>query len=262
MKHSVKKRILTLVMAVVVALGVFPAGTVFAAADAEAVRGLSVVPGKTTQQNIDTAWGEGTAEFTESEGVYTLKLLKNLEMEGELVLGTRHHSDQYVLGSIGKVPSPAEQLELTGGQFNIDPTAYADDVPVAEVVSKGGDSKGFFIGKKTEEAASQVESGDQIVVKKGDAVLEGLPKDVIVKNEGDGSVTAHGNTVLPGTSVQIQDSAAEEPSLPAISSINGWKLRRNTDWYYYKNGKTVTGWIELEGILFYLDETGKMATPG
>lgn len=41
---------------------------------------------------------------------------------------------------------------------------------------------------------------------------------------------------------------------------NGW-VQKGTDWYYYKNGQMLTGWISSNGYKYYLDPAdGKMAT--
>ena len=54
-----------------------------------------------------------------------------------------------------------------------------------------------------------------------------------------------------------------EPSFGGNIEIihpNGWEQNRNGEWVYYKNGRRVKGWIEENGISYYLDEDYTMVT--
>ena len=48
------------------------------------------------------------------------------------------------------------------------------------------------------------------------------------------------------------------PSVAHAAGKSGWK-KENGSWYYYRNGKKVTGWIKDGNFWYYMDRNGKMA---
>lgn len=51
----------------------------------------------------------------------------------------------------------------------------------------------------------------------------------------------------------------QQPQKPEQSQKNGWE-QRGYDWYYYVNGRRVTGWQQISGIWYYMDPNGRMQT--
>ena len=60
---------------------------------------------------------------------------------------------------------------------------------------------------------------------------------------------------------QLQVGQAEEESLelPKEKPLEGW-LQRDGNWYCYRRGKAVTGWVSYWGVEYYLDDTGAAVT--
>lgn len=53
---------------------------------------------------------------------------------------------------------------------------------------------------------------------------------------------------------------AIDQATPTAYDGSGWVIKNNS-WYYYHSGKQITGWIECNGVRYYLDKsTGKMKT--
>ena len=53
----------------------------------------------------------------------------------------------------------------------------------------------------------------------------------------------------------VPHAAAESTEL----TPNGWQYEKGR-WYYYRNGRTATGWLQDQGMAYYLKESGAAAT--
>ncbi len=78
------KKLLPVLLALALVLTMAPASTSAEGEAVENARTFSFIGGTTTQEDIDAAWGEGavsyTADIVEGETVYTIKLLKDINM--------------------------------------------------------------------------------------------------------------------------------------------------------------------------------------
>lgn len=80
-----KRKLLPILMALVMVLTMIPAAVFAADGTVENAGTFSFIGGETTQEAIDAAWGEGAVSYTSEEVggemVYTIKLLKDINMD-------------------------------------------------------------------------------------------------------------------------------------------------------------------------------------
>jgi glucan-binding YG repeat protein len=75
--------------------------------------------------------------------------------------------------------------------------------------------------------------------------------DKVAQGHVDGYVKAFG--------LKKRQALQPQPQLEVITK-NGW-LKENGSWYYYKNGKKETGWLEYKkDVWYFLATDGKMLT--
>lgn len=55
------------------------------------------------------------------------------------------------------------------------------------------------------------------------------------------------------------EEASKAPSVEVKEKLNGWK-QKNSYWYYYKDDKEQTGWLQDNNKWYYLGNDGKMRT--
>ena len=120
----------------------------------------------------------------------------------------------------GEVASVNHTEFVSGGIFN-QPVEAAYVVPASTVANRtSGDTTTYFIGTPTTVAAylADTKAGDAIEVTQGDLELAALPGDVTVKNTGEGTVTANGETA---TAEGVTTVAPAEPETDPISPPTG-----------------------------------------
>lgn len=120
----------------------------------------------------------------------------------------------------GEVASVNHTEFVSGGIFN-QPVEAAYVVPASTVANRtSGDTTTYFIGTPTTVAANlaDTKAGDAIEVTQGDLELAALPGDVTVKNTGEGTVTANGETA---TAEGVTTVAPAEPETDPISPPTG-----------------------------------------
>ena len=120
----------------------------------------------------------------------------------------------------GAVASVNHTEFVSGGIFN-QPVEAAYVVPDSTVANRtSGDTTTYFIGTPTTVAANlaDTKAGDAIEVTQGDLELAALPGDVTVKNTGEGTVTANGETA---TAEGVTTVAPAEPETDPISPPTG-----------------------------------------
>ena len=120
----------------------------------------------------------------------------------------------------GEVASVNHTEFVSGGIFS-QPVEAAYVVPASTVANRtSGDTTTYFIGTPTTVAANlaDTKAGDAIEVTQGDLELAALPGDVTVKNTGEGTVTANGETA---TAEGVTTVAPAEPETDPISPPTG-----------------------------------------
>ncbi len=120
----------------------------------------------------------------------------------------------------GAVASVNHTEFVSGGIFN-QPVEAAYVIPDSTVANRtSGDTTTYFIGTPTTVAANlaDTKAGDAIEVTQGDLELAALPGDVTVKNTGEGTVTANGETA---TAEGVTTVAPAEPETDPISPPTG-----------------------------------------
>ena len=120
----------------------------------------------------------------------------------------------------GEVASANHTEFVSGGIFN-QPVEAAYVIPDSTVAGRtSGDTTTYFIGTPTTVAANlaDTKAGDAIEVTQGDLELAALPGDVTVKNTGEGTVTANGETA---TAEGVTTVAPAEPETDPISPPTG-----------------------------------------
>ena len=120
----------------------------------------------------------------------------------------------------GEVASVNHTEFVSGGIFS-QPVEAAYVVPASTVAGRtSGDTTTYFIGTPTTGAANlaDTKAGDAIEVTQGDLELAALPGDVTVKNTGEGTVTANGETA---TAEGVTTVAPAEPETDPISPPTG-----------------------------------------
>ena len=120
----------------------------------------------------------------------------------------------------GAVASVNHTKFVSGGIFS-QPVEAAYVVPKSTVANRtSGDTTTYFIGTPTTVAANlaDTKAGDAIEVTQGDLELAALPGDVTVKNTGEGTVTANGETA---TAEGVTTVAPTEPETDPISPPTG-----------------------------------------
>lgn len=120
----------------------------------------------------------------------------------------------------GEVASVNHTKFVSGGIFR-QPVEAAYVVPASTVANRtSGDTTTYFIGTPTTVAAylADTKAGDAIEVTQGDLELAALPGDVTVKNTGEGTVTANGETA---TAEGVTTVAPAEPETDPISPPTG-----------------------------------------
>lgn len=120
----------------------------------------------------------------------------------------------------GEVASVNHTKFVSGGIFS-QPVEAAYVVPASTVANRtSGDTTTYFIGTPTTVAAylADTKAGDAIEVTQGDLELAALPGDVTVKNTGEGTVTANGETA---TAEGVTTVAPAEPETDPISPPTG-----------------------------------------
>lgn len=120
----------------------------------------------------------------------------------------------------GEVASVNHTKFVSGGIFS-QPVEAAYVVPASTVAGRtSGDTTTYFIGTPTTVAANlaDTKAGDAIEVTQGDLELAALPGDVTVKNTGEGTVTANGETA---TAEGVTTVAPAEPETDPISPPTG-----------------------------------------
>lgn len=120
----------------------------------------------------------------------------------------------------GAVASVNHTEFVSGGIFS-QPVEAAYVVPASTVANRtSGDTTTYFIGTPTTVAAylADTKAGDAIEVTQGDLELAALPGDVTVKNTGEGTVTANGETA---TAEGVTTVAPAEPETDPISPPTG-----------------------------------------
>ena len=120
----------------------------------------------------------------------------------------------------GEVASVNHTEFVSGGIFS-QPIEAAYVVPASTVANRtSGDTTTYFIGTPTTVAAylADTKAGDAIEVTQGNLELAALPGDVTVKNTGEGTVTANGETA---TAEGVTTVAPTEPETDPISPPTG-----------------------------------------
>lgn len=120
----------------------------------------------------------------------------------------------------GAVASANHTEFVSGGIFN-QPVEATYVVPASTVANRtSGNTTTYFIGTPTTVAANlaDTKAGDTIEVTQGDLELAALPSDVTVKNTGEGTVTANGETA---TAEGVTTVAPAEPETDPISPPTG-----------------------------------------
>ncbi len=87
--------------------------------------------------------------------------------------------------------------EVNGGIFSSDVEQFVAEDAASVSLTSNGESK-FYIGASetvAERIAGAAAAGDEIAVKQGNVAFVGLPSDITVQNDGDGTVTANGEEV-------------------------------------------------------------------
>ncbi len=85
-------------------------------------------------------------------------------------------------------------VDVTGGTFNKDVSAYADEDAALATVTSGGATK-YVVGDTIAKEAAKAGEGDQITVTKGSVDLTNVADGVIVSNSGSGNVNVNGEQV-------------------------------------------------------------------
>lgn len=85
-------------------------------------------------------------------------------------------------------------VDVTGGTFNKDVSAYADEDAALATVTSGGATK-YVVGDTIAKEAAKAGEGDQITVTKGSVDLTNVADGVIVSNSGSGDVSVNGDVV-------------------------------------------------------------------
>ena len=120
----------------------------------------------------------------------------------------------------GEVASVNHTKFVSGGIFS-QPVEAAYVVPASTAANRtSGDTTTYFIGTPTTVAANlaDTKAGDAIEVTQGNLELAALPGDVTVKNTGEGTVTANGETA---TAEGVTTVAPAEPETDPISPPTG-----------------------------------------
>ncbi len=88
-----------------------------------------------------------------------------------------------------------------------------------------------------------------------------VSKDTVLNDDGllDEDYVPEKNEISAVTPDE-DDTPVITPSIPTITHSDGWEQNRNGEWVYYQNGRRATGWIEVEGISYYLEDDGVMVT--
>lgn len=156
----------------------------------------------------------GVVTFTEDSaavvnaGKMAFVIQKNKGREGIINAQGGVFNAPRVAGQIGGA-NIQQQISITGGTYEANPAAWADEgTPVAQLTLSGRPG-GFVAGvEDIRQAAAGVSKGDEIDVLSGDVALTNLPDGVTVKNSGGGTVSANGEDVAAGDSYTVETPLA------------------------------------------------------
>ena len=98
--------------------------------------------------------------------------------------------------------SNPHMLSISAGAFTSDVQQFMEDNATLAKVSFGGQTK-YLAGEDVASQIQRLSSLSSVEVLQGDLTLSGLPGGVSVTNKGNGSVTANGQTIHTGDSLQI-----------------------------------------------------------
>lgn len=156
----------------------------------------------------------GVVTFTEDSaavvnaGKMAFVIQKNKGREGIINAQGGVFNAPSVAGQIGGA-NTQQQISITGGTYEANPAAWADEgTPVAQLTLSGRPG-GFVAGvEDIRQAAAGVSEGDEIDVLRGDVALTNLPDGVTVTNSGGGTVSANGKDVAAGDSYTVETPLA------------------------------------------------------
>ena len=126
-----------------------------------------------------------------------------------------------------------------------------------------GDANGINIFENTVSKSKNsgicISQSEQVEVKKNTVTDSKSTIDIGFWGCSDGNCTENtvtesetDNIKSDNLNVIMQDNKAKTP-------LNGWKFK-NDAWYYYENGKGLTGWQEINGKRYHFKSNGKMST--
>ena len=132
-----------------------------------------------------------------------------------------------------------------------------------------GSEKDGISGSEAETEAVSEEDSEEVTEAPAEGIEEELPESGSAEAVPEAARASDdaGNASLQAAK---QDSTAALGDLTAVTVIktsddgvcdtdNGW-VKSDGNWYYYKNGKMVTGWLDLNGKKYYLGSDGIMLT--
>ena len=165
----------------------------------------------TTNQPISVTINSGS--FTGAKAVY--------EADLQDATGSDDVAIDVAGGNYNGEVASANHTEFVSGGIFSQPVEAAYVVPASTVAGRtSGNTTTYFIGTPTTVAANlaDTKAGDAIEVTQGDLELAALPGDVTVRNTGEGTVTANGETA---TAEGVTTVAPAEPETDPISPPTG-----------------------------------------
>ncbi len=111
---------------------------------------------------------------------------------------------------------------ITGGLFtekNVSDTYAVKKYMGANTIVKLEDT--MYVGNSTEKVAANAKSDNTVTVLQGTYVEDKMPAGVVVKNEGDGTVTINGETVAKGheTVSKVEEEKEEEKDNKIVEGV-------------------------------------------
>ena len=82
---------------------------------------------------------------------------------------------------------------------------------------------------------------------------------VIYSFDSDGHFEGKSAATSAPTVVDTVKNTTTTTGSSESSGKTGW-VKTDNKWYYYKNGKVLTGWLDDGGVRYYLSDSGEMAT--